>query len=351
MADDTEEEVLVEPLSALTPSPVITSSTVETAADGAQARTTTMVDQNAGTALAKMGSTVLQKSNIATNRTVTPPTTVDNVPPLVEQQVDGYTAGQAKQIVVISIGGDLVEKFTGFDFLLMHRAAMKDGIRLLISSGFRTYETQARLYAERVNTDGSLTPAGKRLGVAAKPGYSNHQSGIALDLRVNMTVAQRKAEQFSPEFLWLRENAAKFGFDNEEVPAEPWHWRHKENRIVGTPAGEEDYLLSLVSTQASGAAAVQSGKVDATLFLDKAVHDIMKSYERSVSMTRTNRQLLYANMGREAVFRGANLVGKATRHQRLTTTAVVQTPTYEAKTIDAVTFDFDTGLWGDGRNV
>lgn len=344
------EDALVEPTGNITTAP-LTSSEVVIDADGSQKRVTSMVSANAGTALTTVGSVILQKANVATNAAATPPATTKNIPPLVEQQLDSYVAGKRATIVVITIGAEYVEKFTGYDFLLMQKAARKDGIRLLIGNGFRTFEVQARLFAERVNPDGTLTPAGEKLGRAARPGFSNHQSGTALDLRVKMTIDQLKAKEFSAEYLWLKENGARFGFDNDEVPSEPWHWRHKEKRIVGPTTDEDDYLLSLVSAQASGAAAVQSGKVDASLFLDKTLHDTTKAHERSVAMSRTDRQLLYANMGREAVFRGASLIGKASRYQQRLTTAVIQQPEYVENSLKTVTFDFETGTWGDGGSV
>ena len=184
---------------------------------------------------------------------------------------------------------------------------------------------------------------------AGKPGTGPHQRGTALDISTGLTVKQLADTQFTPTFLWLTDNAKNYGFERT-VASEPWHWEHKPDRIVA-PIAQEDNLLSLVNTNASGAAAIQSGKTDATLFLDKVVHDTLKAYERSALMTRSTRQLIYANTGRDAVFRGASLATKAARYTQRRNTTTSEGPSYTPGTTSAVTFDFDTGLWGDGRSV
>jgi hypothetical protein len=73
--------------------------------------------------------------------------------------------------------------------------------------------------------------AGKLYGF---PGYSNHQSGRAIDFRTRAgqkgallfagTAAENKAAWCStPLFLWLTANARRFGFVQEDID-EPWHW-------------------------------------------------------------------------------------------------------------------------------
>jgi LAS superfamily LD-carboxypeptidase LdcB len=350
--DTSDETTLVEPIGE-TPAapPVLTQSTVVMGPTGEQQRVSAMTDMSVAQELISTSKVLLAKAGVATNSQATPAATTKNIPKLVEQQVDSYIDGKRAMITVVKIGSELVEKFTAYDFLLMQQAAQKDGVRLLIGNGFRPYAVQARLYAERVNKDGTLTPEGKRLGRAAPPGYSNHQSGIALDLIVHMTIAQKAAGILSTEFRWLTANAARFGFDNNEITSEPWHWRHKERRIVAPVNGDEDYLLSLVSAQASGAAAIQPGTVDALSFLNKGVHDTSKAHERSALMARSDRQVLYANMGREAVFRGASMLRTASRYQQRSVTTTTAQPEYAKNSLKVLTFDFTTGTWGDGGNV
>ena len=69
----------------------------------------------------------------------------------------------------------------------------------------------------------------------AAPGYSNHQAGTAIDFRQvlkgtdrirnstsDAAIAQWRNSWF---FRWLRENAARFGF--QPYSAEPWHWEYR----------------------------------------------------------------------------------------------------------------------------
>ena len=113
-----------------------------------------------------------------------------------------YDHGSPFTIQVINIGGKPTSKPTGDAFLKMQKAANAAGVSLSINSGFRTMAEQQHLYSCYVNgncNNGNL---------AAKPGYSNHQSGRALDLTTSS---------------WLANNAAKFGF-KRTVPSEAWHY-------------------------------------------------------------------------------------------------------------------------------
>jgi LAS superfamily LD-carboxypeptidase LdcB len=66
------------------------------------------------------------------------------------------------------------------------------------------------LYQKYLNGTGNL---------AAKPGYSNHQNGISMDVG-GINGYNTKA------YSWLKANAAKYGFKND-VGGEYWHWTFK----------------------------------------------------------------------------------------------------------------------------
>ena len=51
--------------------------------------------------------------------------------------------------------------------------------------------------------------------LAAPPGYSNHQSGKALDLNTSAKGV----------YTWLSKHGATYGF-RRTVPSEKWHWEH-----------------------------------------------------------------------------------------------------------------------------
>jgi hypothetical protein len=119
-----------------------------------------------------------------------------------ERTDTAYSRGTPYSIQVIHIGGKAVSKTTGHAFLKMQAAAHTAGVRLSLTSGFRTMEEQRYLYncyqSKRCN-NGNL---------AARPGYSNHQNGLALDLSTSS---------------WLAKNAGRFGFVRT-VSKEPWHY-------------------------------------------------------------------------------------------------------------------------------
>ncbi|MEO8700170.1 MAG: D-alanyl-D-alanine carboxypeptidase family protein [Kofleriaceae bacterium] len=120
----------------------------------------------------------------------------------------GYRNGHRIKLEVVDIGWATVEVKTARAFVKMRDAAAADGVELEIWSGFRTYERQAELYAAWR----------KRMGnEAAPPGYSNHQSGRALDL-----VVREEAT-----WQWLEKHARRFGF-RRTVKREPWHWEYSQ---------------------------------------------------------------------------------------------------------------------------
>lgn len=121
---------------------------------------------------------------------------------------NGKPLGQIKLTVVDGVS---VETITAQAFRAMQAAAKAAGVHLTLASGFRTMEEQERLYKAYLDGTGNL---------AAKPGYSNHQNGIAIDIGVRSSFT-------SPEYLWLAQNAADFGFVNTGKnfsQPEPWHW-------------------------------------------------------------------------------------------------------------------------------
>lgn len=115
----------------------------------------------------------------------------------------GYRKGKPVRIRVTTIGWAEVEVETAKAFRRMEHAADKDGVALAIRSGFRSNERQHMLYRAWKAGWGNK---------AARPGYSNHESGRALDLYVNSDVLS-----------WLSRNAKRFGF-KRTVRGEPWHW-------------------------------------------------------------------------------------------------------------------------------
>ncbi|KAJ3317731.1 hypothetical protein HDV06_001285 [Boothiomyces sp. JEL0866] len=111
------------------------------------------------------------------------------------------------KIQVVPLQSKPVQVTTAVAFEKMRLAAAKEGNMLKIVSGFRTMQEQQNLYNLYLSGQGNL---------AAKPGFSNHQNGRALDLN---------PEEFD-NYNWLAANAAKFSFCRT-VPSERWHWEHR----------------------------------------------------------------------------------------------------------------------------
>ena len=118
----------------------------------------------------------------------------------------GYSHGSSFTIRVVDADSHPIEEKTAGAYAEMQRAAENDGVALRIVSGFRTNAQQQALYDSYLAGTGNL---------AARPGYSNHQSGHALDLNTSA----------SGVYTWLQNHAASFGF-KRTVPSEIWHWEY-----------------------------------------------------------------------------------------------------------------------------
>ncbi len=132
----------------------------------------------------------------------------------------GYSGGRAFSISVVTADGRPVERDTANAYAVMQEAAARQGVNLRVVSGFRTNSEQAYLYSCYTNCSCNSC------NLAARPGYSNHQSGHALDLNT------RDAGVYN----WLANNASRFGF-RRTVPSEPWHWEWWGGGPGGGPCG------------------------------------------------------------------------------------------------------------------
>ena len=111
-------------------------------------------------------------------------------------------------------------------FEKMREDASKDGCTIWVQSGYRSYNYQKTLYAKYVKKD-SIEKADT---YSAREGYSEHQSGYAIDLNsVNLSFENTK------ESKWINKNAYKYGFivrypkGKEKITGytyEPWHIRY-----------------------------------------------------------------------------------------------------------------------------
>ncbi|MEG1887516.1 MAG: M15 family metallopeptidase, partial [Oscillospiraceae bacterium] len=118
-------------------------------------------------------------------------------------------------------------------FNKMADAAKKDGRKLVVTSSYRPYSSQKRLYNNYVSSDGKQAAD----TYSARPGHSEHQTGLVVDLAgTNSSGAyDLNAFEASAEYTWMRANAYKYGFilrfpkEDEKITGymyEPWHYRY-----------------------------------------------------------------------------------------------------------------------------
>ncbi len=111
-------------------------------------------------------------------------------------------------------------------FQKMQQAAAQEGLNIYISSSFRSYEYQTKIYNNYVARDGQQEAD----TYSARPGHSEHQTGLAFDLN---TIDDSFAD--TAEGKWVGLHAHEYGFivrypdgksDITGFQYEPWHIRY-----------------------------------------------------------------------------------------------------------------------------
>lgn len=130
----------------------------------------------------------------------------------------------------------------------MMDAARAAGLQPLICSSFRTWDKQSELFSNKVsyyrNQGYSQLEAEENAARwVARPGTSEHQAGLAVDIvDLSYQLLDKQQEQTAVQ-LWLMEHCAEYGFilrypedksDLTGVEYEPWHYRY-----VGEDAAKE----------------------------------------------------------------------------------------------------------------
>lgn len=121
---------------------------------------------------------------------------------------------------------------------------------IVVTSGYRSYEYQQILFNTYLGNEMSKHPdwsvaqcEAEVLTYSARPGESEHQTGLCMDLISTQNVALDSSFADNPAYAWLVENAHNFGFilrypEGDETTTgytyEPWHYR-----FVGVEAASE----------------------------------------------------------------------------------------------------------------
>lgn len=123
----------------------------------------------------------------------------------------------------------------------------KEGIDLMITSGYRSSEIQKYIFDLWFKIEGE-----KALDTTALPGFSEHQLGTALDFTDSSIDFKPVSQDFknSKAGKWLQKNSYKYGFvlsypeNKKEMTGfsyEPWHYR-----FVGKEIAEYLYKNNIV---------------------------------------------------------------------------------------------------------
>lgn len=114
--------------------------------------------------------------------------------------------------------------------------ALDEGISLHLKSAYRSYQTQATMYYNRLQQNN-----GKDMGNVAKAGASDHQTGLGCDILPGNWLDKGMVPKMATTegCQWMAANCARYGFilrypedkvEITEINFEPWHLRY-----VGVP--------------------------------------------------------------------------------------------------------------------
>lgn len=135
---------------------------------------------------------------------------------------------------------------TEAQFNVLAEAAANEGLDIWLASGYRSYDTQNRIYNNYVDSYGQASAD----TFSARAGHSEHQTGLAIDVN---TIDDSFAG--TPEAIWLENHAHEYGFiirypkGKESITGykyEPWHIRYlgvdKATEVYNSGLTLEEFL-------------------------------------------------------------------------------------------------------------
>jgi hypothetical protein len=169
-------------------------------------------------ALAKaVGGVPSSGSGSGSSNTTTPPSsgsgTTTTTPP---SGNNPYPTPSLTTVNGITVASSVAARVRG-----LLNAAAADGINLT-GYGYRDFNAQIALRRQNFGTTQYAIwemPPDACSPPTARPGYSYHERGLAIDFMANGRFINSRS---NPGFIWLAANAGRFGFYN--LPSEPWHW-------------------------------------------------------------------------------------------------------------------------------
>lgn len=144
---------------------------------------------------------------------------------------------------LVDINGYIkVVDFVKEAFLELTKEAQNEDINIYAISGYRTYKNEEYTYEGYVNRKGTTYAD----AYFAKEGYSEHQTGLAID--VNLV---DPSFENTKESNWLRDNSYKYGFiirypsgkeDITGYSSVPWHLRYVGKKLAKELYNNGNYL-------------------------------------------------------------------------------------------------------------
>lgn len=122
-----------------------------------------------------------------------------------------------------------LRKEARINFEKLAKKAKQEGLNIIAVSTYRSYSYQEKLYNNYVLDKGFYYAD----MASARAGHSEHQTGLAVDVS-NSTLDYDNFESTN-EFIWMKNNAHKYGFILRYPKAsfhitgfkyEPWHYRY-----------------------------------------------------------------------------------------------------------------------------
>lgn len=113
----------------------------------------------------------------------------------------------------------------------MADAARAKGLHVFLSSGYRSYETQTYLYNRKVSQYGEAVAQ----TIVAKPGTSEHQTGLCCDITDQYYEMKDASLENTQMYKWMSQHCDEYGFivrfpkgkeDITGIIYEPWHFRY-----------------------------------------------------------------------------------------------------------------------------
>ena len=153
----------------------------------------------------------------------------ENIKLIFEEKSDSYVLSDN----TVGVAGDII---TSINTMLDDFQSLYGESDIMIACGYRSYDTQVALFNDEMDDESDKW--------VAPPGYSEHQTGFAFDLDLDLADGGKAGINYEGEgnYSWINENCGKYGFiirypkGKEDITGygfEPWHFRY-----VGSPHSE-----------------------------------------------------------------------------------------------------------------